>query len=49
MQVVVTKELSEQDYYWLQNLRTDLEGREEINELGMKKENHLTIIRQLWI
>ena len=25
MQVVVTKELSEQDYYWLQNLRTDLE------------------------
>lgn len=38
MQVVVTKELSEQDYYWLQNLRTDLEGREEINELVRRYE-----------
>ncbi len=36
--VVVTKELSEQDYYWLQNLRTDLEGREEINELVRRYE-----------
>lgn len=38
IQVVVTKELSEQDYYWLQNLRTDLEGREEINELVRRYE-----------
>ena len=38
IQVVVTKELSEQDYYWLQNLRTDLEGSEEINELVRRYE-----------
>lgn len=34
----VTKELPERDYYWLENLRTNLEGREEINELVRRYE-----------
>ena len=38
IQIIVTRQLSKTEYFWLQNMRTDLKAGKEINELVKKYE-----------
>ena len=40
MQLLITPELSGEENYWIQNLRTDLKAGSEIRSLVARYENH---------